>query len=520
MKSFFKKKAVKVVLIILAILIAVAVTFTIIRKNKTKEMAESFTYTRTVTLSKSSLEETVVSSGTIESQTTSTISASVNNASISKINYGVGDYVKEGDVIVELDTSNLYKQINKQSDKVNDQEESLQDRYDEAEDSYDDAEKEYKSAKSARNDAANKYSSASAAIEEYLNDYNEKTSLVDEAYKNSFEDEDVVITKTEHGYEMAPDIYEYATKVSDQTVALEKLNNAKQAYDYDNLQKAYQEAENKYEQIKSQYKQAESTYESAKDALDDGVDTDSLDELYDTVSDYQLKAKSSGQITSINAVLGSNATGTLATIQDTSKLKISLTIDEYDILKIELGQKAKIETDASDTVYEGVVSQISPTASSGGMGSSGGFEIEVQVTSEDVSKLLIGMNAEVTIIISSGDENFLVPIDAVEDKADGTSVIYVENADGEFEEVKVNKGETNGYYVEIFANELKEGMKVRASANADEAQVTSEDFTGDFDSNSFEPGGFDMGGGGFPGGGSMPSGGGSFPGGQGGPGGR
>lgn len=47
------------------------------------------------------------------------------------------------------------------------------------------------------------------------------------------------------------------------------------------------------------------------------------------------------------------------------------------------------------------------------MGSSGGFEIEVQVTSEDVSKLLIGMNAEVTIIIDSSSENFNVPIDAL-----------------------------------------------------------------------------------------------------------
>ena len=83
--------------------------------------------------------------------------------------------------------------------------------------------------------------------------------------------------------------------------------------------------------------------------------------------------------------------------------------------------KASIKTDASEKTYEGEVSQISPVASSS-MGSSGGFEIEVKVTSQDVKELLIGMNAEVTIIISKSNENFNVPIDAVEEKEDGTKI--------------------------------------------------------------------------------------------------
>lgn len=515
MKEFFKKKIVKIILIVIAILLVAGFVFIKFNKNKMQQETNQFTYVRTVTLSKSSLQDTVVASGVIESQTTSTITSQVNNASISKINYGVGDYVKEGDVIIELDTSNLNKQISKQSEKISEQEESLQDRYDNANDTYDDAEDDYNSAKSARKTALNNFNEAVSLIANEQNAYNEADTalkqIVNECYSKATSESPCDLENYE-GYNEAKSNFDNADSV---------LKKAKNDVNYDSLQKAYQEANNTYEQAKTKYKSAESSLEEAKKNLDAGVDSDSLDELYDNVTDYKLKAKSSGQITSINAVLGSNASGTLATIQDTSKLKISLTIDEYDILKIQLGMKATIETDANDIVYDGVVSQISPVASSGSMGSSGGFEIEVEVTSEDVSKLLIGMNAEVTIIISSGEENYNVPIDAVEDRMDGTSVIYVETGDGEFSEVVVNKGNQNGYYVEIFSDLLYDGMKVRASANADEANVTvdTSEFTGNI------PGGqggfnFDMGGSGMPnfngggGPGNMPGGQGGFPGGN------
>lgn len=138
-QAFFKNKVVKIILIILAILLVVGLVFFFVRKEKVKEMAstESFTYTRTISLTKSKLEDMIVATGVIESQTTSTITSSVNNASIAKINYSVGDYVNEGDVIIELDTTNLNKQISKQSSKVNEQEKSLQDRYNEAKETYD-----------------------------------------------------------------------------------------------------------------------------------------------------------------------------------------------------------------------------------------------------------------------------------------------------------------------------------------------------------------------------------------------
>ncbi len=119
----------------------------------------------------------------------------------------------------------------------------------------------------------------------------------------------------------------------------------------------------------------------------------------------------------------------------------------------------------------GTLTQISPTASGGGSSSST-FAAEVTVDDEN-SGLLIGTNAKVQIIQSTTEDVFTVPLDAIEEKEDGTSVIYVrtgeENGEPVFEEVQVVVGATNDYYAEISGVELEEGMVVRASASLEEA---------------------------------------------------
>jgi len=510
-KDFFKNKKKRNVLIV--IILVIVITFTglfFVRKNKQKNVVNEFSYVRTVTLSKSSLSETIVSSGTIESQTTSSIAISGANASVSKVNYVIGDYVEKGDVVIELDTSSIYKQITKVKENITDQQEMLQDNYDDAYANYAEAYDDYE-------DASNALTSAKTALDAATNE----CASYQEAYNLAKNDLDSYINEQMALGRNVDEIkrdQDYTDKEAVLKTVESNLNQIKNLTNYDSLSKTYEQASQTLSQAKSKLSQTKSSYTSASEKLNDGVDQDNLNELYDDLSDYKLKAKTAGQITSINAVVGSTANGTLATIQDTSKLKISLTIDEYDILKLKLGMKVQIETDASDQIYEGEVSMISPTASSS-MGSSG-FEIEVKVTSDDVSNLLIGMNAEVTIIVSSGDENYNVPVDAVETQIDGTSVIYVEDGE-EFKQIEVTLGDNNGYYVEIFSDELYVGMKVRASANEEEAQVnvSVDDFSemGSFNFFGGNSGGFSGGGNDFPNGGGDFSSGGSRP--SGGPGG-
>lgn len=131
---------------------------------------------------------------------------------------------------------------------------------------------------------------------------------------------------------------------------------------------------------------------------------------------------------------------TIATIQDTDALKITVTIPEYEIQNVELGMTAKITTDATEGEIEGTLTQISPVASS----QNGGFSAEVTVTTPN-SGLYVGINATVEIIQSTVDNVFVVPIDAVGTNDAGESIVFVKESgsgsDAVFKEVVVTTGE-------------------------------------------------------------------------------
>ena len=140
-KPLSKKKLIIIgVVVVLIIVVAVGVT---INKKESSVAEETTTFTRTVTLSYGSLDDTVVADGTISSQNTSSITSSVTNAQVKKINVSVGDYVKEGDVIIVLDSESIQEQITKQEELIEEQEELLEDNLDSAESKYNTAYNNY-----------------------------------------------------------------------------------------------------------------------------------------------------------------------------------------------------------------------------------------------------------------------------------------------------------------------------------------------------------------------------------------
>ena len=163
--------------------------------------------------------------------------------------------------------------------------------------------------------------------------------------------------------------------------------------------------------------------------------------------------------------MASSSTGTaLATIQDTNALKVAVTIDENDIKKVAVGQSAVIKSDATgDEEIAGTLTQLSVTSSGAqAMGqSTAGFSAEVTVNSPD-SGLLIGLSAQVEIILSEEEGVFSVPYDAVETDEDGQSVVYARSSEDEdWQAVPVTTGMETDYYVAISGEGLAEGMQVR-----------------------------------------------------------
>lgn len=477
-------------------------------------------YVRTLTLQKGTLDASISASGTVESSDVSNVTTEL-KYTVKSVNVQVGDTVNEGDVICTLDTEDLEKSIAKMKESLAEAKEKALKNYQNAQKSLSDAEKSVTEAydakeekRSARDSAKSAYESAEAQVKSYQSAYDSANT----ALLSALSEQDAKQSAYNAAYNAAKDKYtqegksgneleaaiqgdqtvidaaaakkaaEEAYKAADENLqtAQGNLQTAKSATNYDARQAAYSQAQSAYEQAKATYEQAQKTAETAESSRDDALDaynkageSDELEDLQQQLEKCTLKAETSGKVTAVNATVGSAVNGTAATIQNTEKLKVAISIAEYDIEKVKVGMKAIITSDVMDGEVSGTLTQISPTASGGGSSSSG-FAAEVTVNNEN-SGLLVGTNAKVKIILSTTENVFTVPLDAIGTQEDGSSVVYVktgEDADGQptFEPVAVTVGATNDYYAEISGAELSEGMVVRAAADEKEAADTADQF--------------------------------------------
>jgi len=198
----------------------------------------------------------------------------------------------------------------------------------------------------------------------------------------------------------------------------------------------------------------------------------------------------------------------LLTISPDRQMKITINVDESNILSLELGQTAQITVSSiGDDTFSGTVTEINKTASS----ASGVTRYSAVVTVDKTPEMLQGMSARAVIRISGVDNAVIIPAEALH-QTSSSSFVYT-SFDEETQEfggmVNVEVGITNSSYAEILSG-LKEGDTVYYTE-------TQSSFFGNmgFSGGSF-PGGSGSGGsGGFPGG-SGSGGSGGFPGGSGG----
>ena len=524
------KKALIAVVLILA-LAAAGLWYFRLRRPSMPVAVQGDSYVRTVTLQKGTLDDSISASGTVESSDVSNVTTDL-KYTVKTVNVQVGDMVEAGDVICTLDTESLEKSIEKAKKALADSMAQAEKNYQKAQESLTEAQTNASEAKtkmdeaeSEKNDAWSAYDSARSKVSSFqseadsaaawqesalsaLNDAMAVTAQKQTAYNDAYG-----AWKTESdrqlaaGYQPAEGDAEKlagrksamdnaqvqldaanAAQASAQTAydqasvqAQEKqkaLSDAQNTVGLTGLQTTYQQAQSAYEQAKTAYEQAVKTQETAQDTCNDALESynkstesDELTDLQEQLEQCTLTAETSGKVTAVNATVGSMIEGAAATIQNTDSLKVAITIPEYDIESVQVGMTARITSDVTDKEVNGTLSQISPTATGGGSSSSS-FAAEVTVNDAD-SGLLIGTNAKVEIILSTTEDVFTVPLDAIGENEAGESVIYVQTSEEDsepvFEEMTVTVGEQNDYYAQISSAELEEGMVVRAAADAEEA---------------------------------------------------
>ena len=147
----------------------------------------------------------------------------------------------------------------------------------------------------------------------------------------------------------------------------------------------------------------------------------SLQDAKDALSDYYVVAPFDGTISSVTAKSGDIASGVLGSIVTNQKLA-TISLNEVDITKIKLGQKATLTFDAIDGLsITGEVVEIDTvgTVSQGVVS----YNVKISFDVKD-SRIKPGMSISATIITNTAQDVLIVPNSAVKTK-NKTSYIEV-----------------------------------------------------------------------------------------------
>ena len=224
---------------------------------------------------------------------------------------------------------------------------------------------------------------------------------------------------------------------------------------------------------------------------------ETLLELLTIQRDGAVLAKLDGSVYSVD--YSEDTATAVATLSPDEKMSVTISVDEDDILSLELGQSVSVSVSSvSEDAFTGTLTEIDRTSSS-----SGTYSAVIEL--EKAEGMLSGMTASASVRIEGVDDAILIPIEALHKTSDGAYVYTSYNE--EYQEyggkVDVVTGLENSTYVEI-----KSGLSV-----GDTVYYTEQESSfGSFGSFSAMPGGM----GSMPGGmdfgsmdfGDMPSGGG------------
>lgn len=463
--------------------LAAVIVFFLTRGGNSAMAEDQVQKQSSISLGKMDLTKSVSATGTIGSSQSRTVSAEVNGVKVKKVNVKAGDTVQKGDTLVQFDESDLKRTLSEA-------EQSLSDTRDEAERNLSSARKQLSDAKESYSDgkeeAATKVTEAKKELrsaKKQVTKLNDKISEEKDAETKKRLQEQ--LAKAEEAVKQAESAYE-AAKESQKNEEKQNKNSV------ENAENAVKTAQSNN---KKSIREAEKQVEDASSTLEKCAVT----------------APISGIVTAVGIEEGEvYNSGDLIQIDDNSSYVISTTVDEYDISKVEEGQRVAVLTEATgEDEIQGEISFVAPATgssslsgttsqSAGGTGmsstassTSSGYEVKIDVKTED-ERLRMGLTAKCSIVLEEAQDVYAVPYDAIHENSNGSSVVYVSEKTEEgksFTEIPVEKGMESDYYVEISGDQLREGMQI----------LISTDMVSDSEDKKTEENGFDMFGGGAPG---------------------
>jgi multidrug efflux pump subunit AcrA (membrane-fusion protein) len=393
------------------IVAAILAVFFIWRSSLPRAQAQ--TAEQTFTLEKADLLDSVLVSGTVMSSNKENIYSKISNYTIKEVYFEVGDKVKAGDVLAQLDTTSLELDIKQTEWNIRNAEALLKN-------------------------------------EDSSNQYNLQNAL------NNVESASLEIKNAQDSFEQIKVLYESGASSQDELSKAESTLRRAQL-SYDNALATLENVKNK-------------NTVTARNNIE--IQKVTQEKQYKMLKDAQITSPIDGTVTMVNAKENSSAAGLLFVIEDVDNLVISTAIGEYDISLIQLGQEVIIKSDSTgDKQFIGVVSQIAPTATkdnSGITASSSNVQFDTEVTIKDKDpNIKIGMNVRLTIKLNEKKGVYSVPYDAIVTEANGSQWIQVleatqkdDKTQNSTKKVQIQTGMETDMYVEVSSPELKDGMNV------------------------------------------------------------
>ncbi len=179
-----------------------------------------------------------------------------------------------------------------------------------------------------------------------------------------------------------------------------------------------------------------------------------------------IKSPIDGTITRVNVNLGRYARDTegekaMFVVENLSKLQMKVSISEYDIEKVHIGQEVEIHSDVlKDGVARGVVARISPTAE---QKDNNAMERVIPVVidvTERPGNLIAGVIASAKIKVDKAENVFAVPSGALLQDENNNLKLFTLNEDNTLKSVTVEAGIETELETVIDGSELTEGMDI------------------------------------------------------------
>ena len=340
-------------------------------------------------------------------------------------------------------------------------------------------------------------------LEAEINDYNEK--LTDEDTLEDYSDLKYAFEKAQEKLEEtdASSVAAYTANYSsfqNAKTAFEELDNRLQGY-RDGIEENQEQILEKLEQINQSQADLSREQLSAQQSYDSAVLNGSLagdiygytvDDLAGTVEEAQaaveeaqallddveafggtdgiVYADGSGLITEVAYEAGDRLMNTGAMLSYVKEEDYTITIDvsEEDISYINVGDTVDIEFNAyPDELCSGIVSAVTTTADSS-YSSTVNYPVTIRIEG-DTGKLYGGMTADITFVTDRAEDVLYVSAKAIVTKEDGSTCVYIKNAEGEMELKTVTTEFSNGSETEI-TDWLSEGDTVYIASTVSAGQ--------------------------------------------------